>query len=63
MAVRLIAPKKLLQNNGIVKFEHIRITDSGLEKGKCPTTKENIEKIAMMGRSALIPNKVNLQEA
>ncbi|MBN1602904.1 MAG: hypothetical protein JW915_14950 [Chitinispirillaceae bacterium] len=48
--------KKLLQNNGIVKFEHIRITDSGLEKGKCPTTKENIEKIAMMGRSALIPN-------
>ncbi|HEX2956338.1 MAG TPA: putative zinc-binding protein [Chitinispirillaceae bacterium] len=49
--------KKLMEKNGIQNFEFIRVTDSGLEKGKCPATEENIEKIAMMGRSAFVSNK------
>lgn len=46
--------KKLMEKNGIQNFEYVRVTDSGLEKGKSPATDENIEKIAMIGRSALV---------
>ncbi len=46
--------KKLMEKNGITNFEFIRVTDSGLEKGKCPATDESIEKIVKQGRSALL---------
>ncbi len=52
--------KKLLNKNGIDIFEHIRITDSGLEKGRSPATNDNIEKIATQGRSILL-KKESLQ--
>lgn len=52
--------KKLLLKNGIDKFEYIRVTDSGMEKGKSPATDENIERIAVQGREVL--NRCQIQE-
>jgi uncharacterized metal-binding protein len=46
--------KKLMEKNGIQNFQFIRVTDSGLEKGKSPATDESIEKIAILGRAALV---------
>jgi len=36
--------KKCLQLAGFSKFEHLRLTDLGMEKGKCPATEEKIAK-------------------
>lgn len=55
--------KKLMKKNGIQDFEYIRITDTGLEKGKSAATEENIEKIAAQGRNALLSNKEIVQGA
>jgi uncharacterized metal-binding protein len=50
--------KKIMGNNGLTNFEHIKVTDSGLEKGKSQVTDENIEKVAAKGRSALLNTKI-----
>ena len=37
--------KLCLQEAGFSDFEHMRVTDLGMEKGKSPATEENIEKV------------------
>lgn len=34
--------KKCLENARIMEFQHVRITDMGLEKGSSPATAENV---------------------
>ena len=46
--------KKSLELAGITKFEQLRVTDLGMEKGSSPATNENINKVvqkcaALMG--------------
>lgn len=53
--------KKLMEKNDIQNFDYIRVTDSGLEKGKSPATEERIERIVTLGRDALTSNKKILQ--
>ena len=38
--------KKCLENAGFVNFQHIRITNMGMEKGKTAVTEENINNAA-----------------
>lgn len=45
--------KKCLEKAGYKNFEHIRITDLGLEKGASPATVDNIKKISNAGMEAL----------
>jgi uncharacterized metal-binding protein len=37
--------KLCLQEAGFNEFEHLRVTDLGMEKGKSPATEENIDKV------------------
>lgn len=34
--------KKTLEQAGMTKFEHVRITDLGMEKGQAPVTDQNV---------------------
>ena len=43
--------KLSLEEVGFAEFEHIKVTDLGLEKGKSPATEENIETVC---KAALI---------
>ena len=36
--------RKCLEHLGFSSFKHIRVTDAGMEKGKSPSTKDNIQK-------------------
>lgn len=45
--------KECLKQAGFDGFEHIRITDHGMEKGQSPATDERIDKIAELGTAAL----------
>jgi len=36
--------KKALDKNKVANFKHLRVTDCGLEKGKSPANKKNLEK-------------------
>jgi uncharacterized metal-binding protein len=45
--------RKLLEHVGFSSFKHIRVTDSGMEKGKSPCTKENIQKFIDFAASKL----------
>jgi uncharacterized metal-binding protein len=38
--------KLSLEEAGITRFEHIKVTDLGLDKGKSPATVKNIETVA-----------------
>ena len=38
--------KKTLEQAGFTKFEHVRVTDLGMEKGQSPATERNIEIVA-----------------
>jgi uncharacterized metal-binding protein len=42
-----------LSEAGFDKFDHLRIYDLGLEKGKTPVSEENIEVVAQKGRELL----------
>ena len=42
-----------LETAGFAKFEHIRLTDLGMEKGKTPATEENIAKVVERAKSRL----------
>ena len=46
--------KNALQQAGFNDFEHVRITDLGLQKGESPVTAENLEKVVLEGASALL---------
>jgi len=37
--------KNCLENAGFNKFQHVRVTNLGMEKGKTPSTEKNIEKV------------------
>jgi len=45
--------KKLLEKYGINRFEFIRVTDIGFEKGRSPVTQQSTEKIAATIRTVL----------
>ena len=38
--------KKTLEQAGFAKFEHVRVTDLGLEKGQTPATDRTVEIVA-----------------
>lgn len=45
--------KKTLEQAGFRKFEHVRVTDLGMEKGQAPATERNIEIVAEAAGSML----------
>lgn len=45
--------RKSLEEAGFAKFEHLRLTDLGMEKGKTPATPENVDQVAAQGRMRL----------
>jgi uncharacterized metal-binding protein len=45
--------KELLKQAGFTGFEHLRITDLGMQKGKTDITEQNIAKVAEQGASLL----------
>ncbi len=45
--------RRCLEEAGFTQFQHMRVTDLGMEKGKAPVTEENIAKVADKGAAAL----------
>ncbi len=45
--------KLALEQNGFAGFEHLRLTDMGMEKGKSPVTEERIQKVVTEGTARL----------
>ncbi len=45
--------KNCLRQTGFTEFEHLRITDLGMKKGKTQVTNENITKVAEKGAGLL----------
>lgn len=42
-----------LEEAGFTEFEHMRVTDLGLEKGKSPATEENTTRVVQAAREVL----------
>lgn len=49
--------RKTLENAGFSNFEHLRLSDLGMEKGKTPATVENVDKVVGHGRKRLVGAK------
>jgi len=45
--------RKTLEEAGFTQFEHIRLSDLGMEKGKTPATPEHVNQAAARGRMLL----------
>ena len=45
--------RKTLEEAGFVGFEHLRLSDLGMEKGKTPATPEHVDKVVGRGRMRL----------
>ena len=45
--------RKTLEEAGFTQFEHVRLSDLGMEKGKTPATPEHVDKAAARGRTRL----------
>ena len=45
--------KKTLEQAGFTKFEHLRLSDLGMEKGKTAPTDEAVAKVVDLGKSRL----------
>lgn len=45
--------KKSLEEAGFTQYEHLRVTDLGMEKGSSPATEENIDKVVQKGKAML----------
>jgi uncharacterized metal-binding protein len=45
--------KSCLEQAGFGQFEHLRVTDLGMEKGKAPVDDENIDKVAAKAEEML----------
>jgi len=43
-----------LREVGFERFDHLRVTDMGLDKGKSPANEANVAKIVVEGRSRLV---------
>ena len=46
--------KNCLEQAGFKKYEHLQLSDLGLEKGKTPSTPEAITKVATAGAAKLV---------
>ncbi|HUS71594.1 MAG TPA: putative zinc-binding protein [Sedimentisphaerales bacterium] len=46
--------KNCLEQAGFTRFEHLRITDLGMEKGQTPATEENIVKVVAKSKEVVI---------
>lgn len=45
--------RKTLEEANFSQFEHVRLSDLGMDKGKTPPTPENVDKVAACGRKRL----------
>ena len=45
--------RKTLEEGGFNEFEHVRLSDLGIEKGKSPVSEELVEKVAAAGAERL----------
>lgn len=50
---QLDCTRKTLEEAGFTQFEHIRLTDLGMEKGKTPATDEAVAKVVSRGKARL----------
>jgi uncharacterized metal-binding protein len=50
---QLDCARKTLEEAGFKQFEHIRLSDLGMEKGKSPATDETVAKVVSRGRLRL----------
>lgn len=48
--------RNCLLQAGFTDFEHVRVTDLGMEKGKSPVSDDNVAKVAAKGAAALGPS-------
>lgn len=46
--------RKTLEEAGFTRFEHLRLSDIGLEKGKSPATEEHVAKVVGQGKVRLV---------
>lgn len=46
--------RKTLEEAGFARFEHLRLSDMGMEKGKSPATEEQVAKVVSQGKSRLV---------
>lgn len=45
--------RKSLEEGGFTKFEHVRLSDLGIEKGKSPVSDELVDKVVAVGAERL----------
>ena len=45
--------RKTLEEAGFTQFEHVRLSDMGMDKGKTPATPEHVDKVVARGRMRL----------
>jgi uncharacterized metal-binding protein len=45
--------RKTLEEAGFVEFEHLRLSDLGMEKGQSPATDERVEKVVSRAKARL----------
>ena len=45
--------RKTLEEAGFSQFEHVRLSDLGMEKGKAPATEERVEQVVGQARARL----------
>jgi len=46
--------RKSLEEGGFEEFEHVRLSDLGMEKGKSPVSDELVDKVAAAGSERLV---------
>ena len=46
--------RQTLQSAGCSGFQHVRVTDLGLEKGKSPVNDDNVAQVAARGAAAIL---------
>lgn len=51
---QLDCARKTLETAGFTQFEHLRLTDLGMEKGKTPATEEAVAEAATRARTRLV---------
>ena len=50
--------KRTLENGGFAEFEHVRLSDLGLEKGKTAVTEDAVAKVVDAGKARLTASQV-----
>ena len=46
--------RKTLEEAGLTRFEHLRLSEMGMEKGKSPATEEQVAKVVSQGKARLV---------